>query len=70
MLVVVVLNLALVAIARGSTIARARRALCPGVFTSQQELDDFLRSRKEEPGVVPPWDWTADEWRETLWPWR
>ncbi len=19
---------------------------------------------------VPPWEWTADEWRESVWPWK
>ena len=29
-----------------------------------------VRDTFRDPPLLPPWEWTAAEWRETVWPWR
>ncbi len=38
-----------------------------GPSGDERELARVERARST---WVSPWDWTADEWRETVWPWK
>lgn len=31
---------------------------------------DRPRSEASLPAFILPWEWTAEEWRETVWPWK
>jgi hypothetical protein len=59
-LVVVMANAATVSYLRGIAISRQRNS---GVMYLGPPLPDRER-------WIPPWEWTAREWRETLWPWK
>ncbi len=59
-LLVVMVNLGAVTYLRCRAVGRERwsnRFIVPG-------------ARERSKPFVPPWEWDADEWRQTVWPWR
>jgi hypothetical protein len=76
-LLVVVVNLGAVAYLRARAIGRARlqafvsRPPWGTMPTTLYEARWALAQGDFREFPVPaPWDWTADEWRDTVWPWR
>ena len=83
-MLVVVLNIGTVIYLRGCEIADHRREkpvfgsdMCVGgmsnchVHHCSWEKHPPVASTTVWPRkFIPPLDWTADEWRETVWPWR
>jgi hypothetical protein len=68
-LLVVVVNASLLVWIRGCRIGRKRAEESPwtGLVSFRPKGESFGSA---EAPFVPPWEWTADEWRETVWPWR
>jgi hypothetical protein len=66
--VIVVVNLGVVADFRGEKIGRARAAARWAAMRRAQ-LPGHL-SGGIESCTIPPWEWTTDEWRDTVWPWK
>jgi hypothetical protein len=68
---IVVVNLGVMTYLRGRAINRERM---PGGWTIKPEVETWppmkMPATLPDPErCVPPWEWTADEWRET-WPWK
>lgn len=69
-LTLVVVNLVVVTYLRGQAIAIARLkspGLPRGVVVHNTANSEYVVVGETS---VPPWKWTADEWRETVWPWK
>jgi hypothetical protein len=39
--------------------------------TQRHKIDEMEYDiRRATAHWIPPWEWTSDEWRETVWPWK
>jgi hypothetical protein len=70
---VVIANLGVMALLRAHRVSKERDP----EWWSRAEADRFAEEHPDcflfgpfRPEVVAPWDWTAAEWRETVWAWK
>jgi hypothetical protein len=69
-LLIVVVNMGILTYLRGRAISRKRRIFPSVVFiVLPGETFEETVDRAYPPRFIPPWQWTANEWRETF-PWN
>jgi hypothetical protein len=82
-LLVVLVNAVAVGVCRGAQIGCERSALELSIYRSYRDsITYFVEGKESAPNPQPmdkpepeahfilPWQWTADEWLQTVWPWK
>jgi hypothetical protein len=69
-LLVVVVNLDVVTYRRGRAVAELRRDAAQRHYFGPGDAEVKAWWEVEARTCVPPWTWTTDEWRNTVWPWK